>query len=130
MGIQVGTKLLIDKGSNLESVDVTAINDAAQTFTAMFSRSHTAPFPVNGTLQQEIGRADGKEIRHRFFAIIDRSVFEQWMLEAMVKDPANADISKIWGDSKLDPRKDNPINTSGNTYVTLPAPVVYSSRIE
>jgi hypothetical protein len=108
--------------------------------------------PADGKLYyQEIGRQDGREIRHRYFAIIDRSVFEDWMLEATMRwaisgtlDPNTpmpnvGTIRQAAETLGLDPRRDNVIPVTirpgqnqppVNVPIRLPAPVVYWSRIQ
>ncbi|MCS6977261.1 MAG: hypothetical protein NZM31_09690, partial [Gemmatales bacterium] len=101
---------------------------------------------ANGRFQQdannrpkEIGREDGTELRHRYFAIIDRSVLEQWMLRATMRylsavasptpsptPPPQPNVGRLRQFAPgLDPRQDNVIDNE-----TLPAPVVYWSRIQ
>jgi len=51
-------------------------------------------------LGPELGRADGQHVRHRFFAVVDRSLFEPWLLSK------NIDVKEIVGKKEYDPRRD------------------------
>jgi hypothetical protein len=97
---------------------------------------------------REIGREDGTELRHRYFAIIDRSVFEQWMLRATMRwlsavapptpSPTpltQPNVGRLRQEApRLDPRRDSEIlldpSQPNGPRETLPAPVVYWSRIQ
>jgi hypothetical protein len=50
---------------------------------------------ANGQLGAEIGRVDGRQMRQRFFAIIDRSALDPWvqMMNALLGTFSNADWS-------------------------------------
>jgi hypothetical protein len=51
---------------------------------------------IQGRLMQELGRADGRHQRHRMFAIVDRSVFDRYVVPTVTNNPYRA----------LDPRRD------------------------
>ncbi|MER3442564.1 MAG: hypothetical protein C4296_14545 [Gemmataceae bacterium] len=69
-------------------------------------------------LGPELGRADGQHVRHRFFAVVDRSLFEPWLLSK------NIDVKEIVGKKEYDPRRDY---TQANG---PPATVIYWTTIQ
>jgi hypothetical protein len=71
--ISPGCILWVGNGSDVESVVVTKVT--ATTFTANFLNSHAAneTIAMKGVLGQEVNIGEGRNIRHRMFALIDRS---------------------------------------------------------
>lgn len=68
---------------------------------------------ANGNLQQEIGRQNGRHVRHRFFAIVDRSQIDPWVQQQGPNynvltgfgGVANTTANFLLGNSAIDPRK-------------------------
>jgi hypothetical protein len=112
-----------------------------------------------GRLGEEIGRADGKQVRHRFFAIVDRSPLEPWVRlerELCEQTPCRYDVAQgavptiptdprapppappLIGNQRWDPRRDYSQTTVFwiNTGLKIrwptgpPATVLYSTVIK
>jgi hypothetical protein len=144
-GTQVGDFLIVDSGLSVETVEVLAVNTVNNTITAQFQKSHEAPFAVNPTLKEEIGRADGRHVRHRFFAIVDRSPLIYWVAQVnegllALNQPAfdvgdtdlpigPGSVAPLLGNPAYDPRRD--YTQAGSNIGNGPPPcVLYWTIIE
>ena len=74
--ITQGCCLWIGNGANLQTVIVTAVNSPPGTFTITSSTPPAvgASIAMRGVLGQEVGISEGRNTRHRMFAVVDRSV--------------------------------------------------------
>ncbi len=73
----------------------------------------------NGKLGPEIDADVGRQVRYRFFAIVDRTIIAEWMLQN------NKPVETQLGRTDIDPRRTGPSRPNGE-----PPCVIYWSRIQ
>jgi hypothetical protein len=74
--IHVGSSVVVGSGTNEETVYVNAVDLVGRTFTANFTKAHPSGTVIShkNCLGAEMGKSLNRHVRHRMFAIVDRSV--------------------------------------------------------
>jgi hypothetical protein len=80
------------------------------------------PTDPNRQLYQELSGPDGTPVRYRFFAIVDRASFGEWMILQMTQKGIYRGVEGYLGRTDIDPRRTGP---NGE-----PPCVIYWSRIQ